>query len=65
MKYKMLSVIQCEVNTYFYIHYSGMYTSPYTLYASRGSKYAPSCFHFPVFLIIKMSNLIHINSIHI
>ena len=28
----MLSVINSDINTYFYIHYSGMYTSSYTLY---------------------------------
>ena len=44
MEYKMVSVIKCDINTYVYIHYSGMHTSSYTLY---GSKYAPSCFHFP------------------
>ena len=43
----MLSVIKGDINTYFYIHYSGMYTSSYTLYASRGSKCVPSCFHYP------------------
>ena len=47
MEYKMLSVIKGNINTYFYIHYSGMYTSSYTLYASHGSKCASSCFHFP------------------
>ena len=42
----MLSVIKGDINTYFYRHYNGMYTSSYTLYASSsGSKCAPSCFH--------------------
>ena len=31
MVYKMLSGIKGDINTYFYIHYSGMYTSSYTL----------------------------------
>ena len=52
MDYKMLSVIRGDINTYFYIHCSGMYTSSYTLYASHGSKCAPSCFHFHVLLNI-------------
>ena len=30
-----------------------MYTSSYTLYASRGSKCAPSCFDFPGLLNIE------------
>ena len=52
MEYKMLSVIKGDINTYFYIHYSGMYTSLYTLDASRGSKCAPSCFYLPGLLNI-------------
>ena len=47
MEYKMLSGIKGDINTYFYIHYSGMYTSSQTLSANRGSKCAPSCVHFP------------------
>ena len=37
MEYNILSGIKGDINTYFYIHCSGMYTSAYTLYASRGS----------------------------
>ena len=37
MEYKIVSGIKGDINTYFYIHYSGMYTSSYTLYTSRGS----------------------------
>ena len=43
----MLSVFKDDINTYFYIDYSGIYTSLHTLYPNRGSKCAPSCFHFP------------------
>ena len=48
----MLSGIKDDINIYFYNHYCGMYTSSYTLYASRGSKCAPSCFHSPGFVNI-------------
>ena len=41
------------ISTHTSIHYSGMYTSSYTLYASRGSKCAPSCFDFPGLLNIE------------
>ena len=37
MEYKMLSIIKGDINTYFYINYSGMYTSLLILYASRPS----------------------------
>ena len=42
-----------EYKTHTSLHYSGMYTSSYTLYASRGSKCAPSCFDFPGLLNIE------------
>ena len=41
------------ISTHTSILYSGMYTSSYTLYASRGSKCAPSCFDFPGLLNIE------------
>ena len=43
--YKMLSGIKGNINIHSIIHYSVMYTSSHTLYASSGSKCAPSCFH--------------------
>ena len=41
------------ISTHTSILYSGMYTSSYTLYASRGSKCAPSCFDLPGLLNIE------------
>ena len=47
------------ISTHTSILYSGMYTSSYTLYASRGSKCVPSCFDLPGLLNIESYGTIH------